>query len=108
MPADGLTNGASFSLTISGNCNAKKRRMGYPCRIMRSKNKPLLELPLIERLLGAAMARGAEFAEIYVEKATSTAVSLDEGKIKSAQSGSVTGVGVRAIRGAQEIGRAHV
>src|SRR5712671_666034 len=65
------------------------------------KNKPLLELPLVERLLGAAMARGAEFAEVYVERATSTAVALDEGKIKSAQSGSVTGVGVRAIRGAQ-------
>src|SRR5437764_431040 len=61
----------------------------------------LLSLPLVERLLGTAMSRGAEFAEVYVERATSTAVSLDEGKIKSAQVGSVTGVGVRAIRGAQ-------
>jgi TldD protein len=61
----------------------------------------LLSLPLVERLLGTAMARGADFAEVYVERATSTAVSLDEGKIKSAQVGSVTGVGVRAIRGAQ-------
>src|SRR5260370_7562855 len=47
------------------------------------------------------MSRGADFAEVYVERATSTAVSLDEGQIKSAQTGSVTGVGVRAIRGAQ-------
>jgi TldD protein len=62
---------------------------------------PLLPLSLVEKLLSAAMARGAGFAEVYVEKATSTAVSLDEGKIKSAQVGSVTGVGVRAIRGAQ-------
>ena len=100
-PSVALRNGANRSLTLSGSCNAKKSRMRYPCSLMRSKNKPLLELPLIERLLGAAMARGAEFAEVYVEKATSTAVSLDEGKIKSAQSGSVTGVGVRAIRGAQ-------
>ena len=61
----------------------------------------LLPLPLVEQLLAAASARGAEFAEVYVERSTSTAVSLDEGKIKSAQVGSVTGVGVRAIRGAQ-------
>src|SRR5206468_4689690 len=61
----------------------------------------LLSLPLVERLLATAMSRGAEFGEVYVERATSTAVSLDEGKIKSAQVGSVTGVGVRAIRGAQ-------
>ena len=62
---------------------------------------PLLPLPLVERLLSAAMSRGADFAEVYVERNTSTAAMLDEGSIKSAQSGSVTGVGVRAIRGAQ-------
>jgi TldD protein len=62
---------------------------------------PLLALPLVEKLLGTALARGAEFAEVYVERSTTTAVSLDEGKIRSAQVGSVTGVGVRAIRGAQ-------
>src|SRR3954465_2951441 len=62
---------------------------------------PLLPLPLVERLLSAAMSRGAEFGEVYVERNTSTAAMLDEGAIKSAQSGSVTGIGVRAIRGAQ-------
>ena len=62
---------------------------------------PLLPLALVEKLLGAAIARGASFGEVYVERATTTAVQLDEGKIKSAQVGSVTGVGVRAIRGAQ-------
>ena len=62
---------------------------------------PLLPLPLVEKLLAAAMSRGAEFGEVYVERATTTAVSLDETKVRSAQVGSVTGVGVRAIRGAQ-------
>ena len=38
-----------------------------------------LPLPLVERLLGAAMSRGAEFGEVYVERATTTAVSLTEG-----------------------------
>src|SRR5256712_13694042 len=63
--------------------------------------KPLLPLPLVEKLLSAAVSRGAEFGEVYVERATTTAVSLDEGKVRSAQVGAVTGVGVRAIRGAQ-------
>jgi len=62
---------------------------------------PLLALTLVEKLLSAAMSRGAEFAEVYVERSTTTAVSLDEGKVRSAQVGAVTGVGVRAIRGAQ-------
>src|SRR6266852_4041028 len=62
---------------------------------------PLVPLPLVEKLLSAAMSRGAGFAEVYVERSTTTAVSLDEGKVRSAQVGAVTGVGVRAIRGAQ-------
>ena len=66
-----------------------------------ARKAPLLPLLLVEKLLGAAVARGAEFGEVYVERATTTAVQLDEGKIKSAQVGSITGVGVRAIRGAQ-------
>ena len=66
-----------------------------------STRSPLLPLPLVERLLSAAMSRGADFAEVYLERNTTTAAMLDEGSIKSAQSGSVTGVGVRAIRGAQ-------
>jgi TldD protein len=69
-------------------------------------HQPLASLPLVERLLSAAMSRGADFAEVYVERSTTTAVNLDEGQIKSAQSGSVKGFGVRAIRGAQ-VGYAH-
>src|SRR5436305_12065557 len=72
-----------------------------PKRKETPRPSPLLPLPLVERLLSAAMSRGAEFAEVYVERNTSTAAMLDEGSIKSAQSGSVTGVGIRAIRGAQ-------
>ena len=72
-----------------------------PRKSKASTRAPLLPLPLVERLLSAAMSRGADFAEVYVERNTTTAAMLDEGSIKSAQSGSVTGVGVRAIRGAQ-------
>src|SRR5439155_8180974 len=80
--------------------------MGYPfCPMPRKSTtqtrSPLLPLPLVERLLSAAMSRGADFAKVYVERNTSTAARPDEGSIKNARSGSVTGVGVRAIRGAQ-------
>lgn len=59
----------------------------------------LLSVPLIERLLSAAMARGADFAEVYVERNEFTAVSLEEGAVKSAQNGLSQGVGVRVISG---------
>jgi len=60
---------------------------------------PLLPVGMMEKLLSAAMSRGADFAEVYVERAISTAVSLEEQKVKSAQTGLTQGIGVRAISG---------
>jgi TldD protein len=60
---------------------------------------PLLAFSLIERLLAAAMQRGADFAEVFAERNEFTAVTLDEGKVKSAQNGLSQGVGVRVIAG---------
>jgi len=62
---------------------------------------PLLPASTLERLLALAMERGAEFGEVYVEKGTTSAVVLDEHKLKSAQVGASEGVGVRAVRGSQ-------
>ncbi len=62
---------------------------------------PLLPPALLERLLSVAMERGADFAEVYVERALTTAVVLEEARIKSAQTGLVQGVGVRVISGAK-------
>ncbi len=61
----------------------------------------LLSVPVVEKLLSAAMEKGGEFAEVYVERTVSTAVTLDENKLKSAQSGLQQGVGVRVISGAK-------
>ncbi len=47
------------------------------------------------------MERGGEFAEVYVERSLTTAVVLEESRIKSAQTGLVQGVGVRVISGAK-------
>ncbi|CAM4458363.1 TldD/PmbA family protein [Myxococcus xanthus] len=59
----------------------------------------LLPQPLVERLLAVAMERGGDFAEVYVERTLTTAVRLEESRIKSAQTGLVQGVGVRVISG---------
>ncbi len=47
------------------------------------------------------MERGADFAEVYVERNEFTAVTLEEDKVKSAQNGLSQGVGVRVISGAK-------
>lgn len=54
---------------------------------------------LISRVLGKAMARGGEFAEVFVEDKLGTNVTLDEHKIRSATVGNSRGVGVRVIHG---------
>ncbi len=61
----------------------------------------MIPVPLCERLLSAAMARGADFAEVYAERTDFTAVTLEEDKVKSAQNGVSQGVGVRVISGAR-------
>ena len=66
-----------------------------------SHTPALLSVPLIERLLAAAMEKGGEFAEVYVERNESCAVILEENKVKSAQAGLSQGVGVRVISGAK-------
>jgi TldD protein len=61
----------------------------------------MIPVPQIEKLLSAAMEKGGDFAEVYVERTVTTAVVLEENKLKSAQSGLQQGVGVRVISGAK-------
>src|SRR4051794_12840422 len=69
-------------------------------------SSPLLAPGLMEKLLSTAMSRGADFAEVYVQRGVTTAVTLEEEKIKSAQTGLVQGVGIRVISG-QKVGYAY-
>lgn len=77
---------------------AAKRIIRPPERVVA---RPLLAVGTIEKLLAIGMSRGADFAEVYVERAVNTAVILEEQKIKSAQTGVEQGVGVRVISGAK-------
>ena len=78
-----------------------RRTTSNPLPTPSRPSPPLLTPERLEKILAAAMSRGADFAEVYVERATSTAVSLEEQKIKSAQTGLTQGVGVRVISGAK-------
>jgi TldD protein len=56
---------------------------------------------LVAELLDLALAGGAEFAEVYGERAVVTGFALEENRLRSSQLRVEQGVGVRAIRGAQ-------
>lgn len=51
----------------------------------------------LERLLGVALERGGDFAEVYVEKKSVNICSMEEKRVEDVSSGTVGGVGVRLI-----------
>jgi TldD protein len=53
----------------------------------------------IESLLGAALSRGGDYADLYFEYATLNSLNLEEQIVKSANRASRQGVGVRVISG---------
>jgi len=60
----------------------------------------------LEKVLAAALAKGAEFAEVYVEARISDTVQVEEHVVREASRGVIAGVGVRAIVG-DKIGYAY-
>jgi TldD protein len=59
----------------------------------------LLTGPNISRIFDAALSNGGEFAEIYAEYSVVNGITLEENKIRYAQSGISNGIGVRVIHG---------
>src|SRR6266545_5347804 len=53
----------------------------------------------LERYLGAALGAGGDYADLYFEYLTSTALSVDESMVKSASQGISVGCGVRVVAG---------
>jgi TldD protein len=66
----------------------------------------LIPQSMIEHLLGLTLSKGADFAEIYIQRSSGNSVSLEEHKIRSASYGVAMGVGIRAISGS-EVGYAY-
>ncbi len=54
---------------------------------------------VMESLLGAALARGGDFAELFFEHKRSGAINFADQRVKSSQAALSQGVGVRVVRG---------
>ena len=67
--------------------------------LLNTDTSALLPKESIEKLLSAAMSRGGDFAEVYIQRARSTSIPLEEKKIRSAQARIVQGVGIRVLSG---------
>ncbi len=63
-------------------------------------------LRLVDELLGLALSKGGDFAEVYVEHSRGNSVALEEKKIRTAAYGVSLGVGIRVIAGT-EVGYAY-
>ena len=59
----------------------------------------LVERDVLERVLGTAMERGGEFAEVFVEDRTTTSAVLDQRRIEELSSGRDRGAGIRVVVG---------
>jgi len=55
--------------------------------------------PNLQQYLNEALSAGGDYADLYFEYLSTTAISIDEGIIKSATEGVTLGVGVRVISG---------
>lgn len=59
----------------------------------------MLDDATIARVLSEALGRGGDFAEIFVEDRTSTALRLDDSRVEDVSSGRDRGAGVRVVAG---------
>jgi len=59
----------------------------------------VLDQSLVERVLGAALRTGGEFAEVFAEDARNTSARLDDGRVEEVTSGRSRGVGIRVVAG---------
>ncbi|MGO9910338.1 MAG: TldD/PmbA family protein [Acidimicrobiales bacterium] len=57
----------------------------------------LVEPDVLERVLGAALARGGDFAEVFVEDRKMTGISLDDRRVEELSSGHDRGAGIRVV-----------
>lgn len=59
----------------------------------------VIEADVIERVLGAALRRGGDFAEVFVEDRRSSSARLDDERIEELTSGRDRGAGIRVVVG---------
>ncbi len=63
----------------------------------------MFDRKLLEEVLGAAMASGADFAEIYAERTRNNSIRFADGKIDRINDNFLSGVGIRAFSGTRTV-----
>lgn len=63
----------------------------------------MISKSLAMKVLNQGLSTGADFAEIYLEETNTTAISMDNGEVKTINSGISYGAGVRLLRGYQSV-----
>ncbi len=66
----------------------------------------MIDDDVLERVLGAALRTGGEFAEVFASDWQGTGVGLDDGRIEQISTGRSRGAGIRVVRG-ETTGFAH-
>jgi TldD protein len=66
----------------------------------------VIEEAVIQRVIGAALQTGGDFAEVFAEDRRSSAAQLDDGRIEDMASGRERGAGIRVVVG-ETTGFAH-
>ena len=69
-------------------------------------SETLVAQDVVERVLGEAMSRGGEFAEVFVEDRMTTSAMLDQRRVEELSSGRDRGAGIRVVVG-ETTGFAH-
>jgi TldD protein len=59
----------------------------------------VIEQDVLERVLGTALRKGGDFAEVYAEDKASTSAGLDDGRVEQVTSGRDRGAGIRVVSG---------
>lgn len=59
----------------------------------------MLEQATLKEVLDVALARGGDFADIFIEEKLTTGISCEAGKVERIQSGVTAGAGIRVLAG---------
>ncbi|HUX05216.1 MAG TPA: TldD/PmbA family protein [Acidimicrobiales bacterium] len=62
-------------------------------------SETLVDREILQRVLGAAMQRGGEFAEVFVEDRVTSSAVLDQRRVEELNSGHDRGAGIRVVVG---------
>ena len=66
----------------------------------------MIETPVVERVLSAALQHGGDFAEVFAEDRSTSSAMLDDGRVEELSSGRERGAGIRVVSG-ETTGFAH-